>query len=282
MMTRPVRTACAAVLLALAAAPGVAPGTANGADVGLNDIRRLLAAGRFSDAAAAGEAEGSAQSLALAAQALGYEARCRYRGDDAQQAALFTRAGELARRATALDETDALAWRQLARARGHLLEKDRGALSHAAAVAELGAVVDALDRAKALDPADPETEMALGVVEASKLVVSREALFGLFSVMGDREAALQHFCLAARLADRSDDPVGRVVVHTAIGNSLWRLDPDLYGGSAIRHLDEALAACDGGHAVCACIHEEVAELRQSIAGAGATGTSREDAEDCPR
>lgn len=279
MMTRPVRTACAAVLLALTAA---APGVAKGADVSLDDIRRLVGAGRFSDAAAAGEAEGSARSLALAAQALGYEARCRYRGDSAQRTALFTRVADLARRATELDETDALAWRQLARARGHLLEKGRGTLSHDEAVAELSAVVDALNRAKALDPADPETEMALGVVEASKLVVSREALFGLFSVMGDREAALQHFCRAARLADRSDDPVDRVVVHAAIGSSLWRLDADLYGGSAVRHLDEALAACDGGHAVCACIHEEVAELRQSIAGAGATGTSREDAEDCPR
>lgn len=279
-LLRIVAASCIAALFALAATSP--PAVAQGDDAAIDEIRDLAAAGRFTEAAAAGEADGSAHALALAAQALGDEARCRHRGDEEQRARLLARVQDLARRATALDAADALAWRQLARARGLLLELRRDAVSHEEAVAALREVVGALERAKALDPDGAEVEMAFGVVEVSKLVVSRDAMFGLFSVMGDREAALQHFCRAARLAEASNDPVGRVVVHTAIGRSLWRLDGDRYRASAMRHLDEALAACDDGHAVCACIHKEAAELRQAIAATPATGVSTVDAEDCPR
>ncbi|MCW5698694.1 MAG: hypothetical protein KIT00_02515 [Rhodospirillales bacterium] len=231
-----------------------------------DDLRRLMSEGRYSEVAATGQKIGTAHGLAVAAMALGNEARCNHRHDPARRQSLFQQVRDLAERSIAVDPKEVKGWRQLARARARLLEFRRYDISHTEAIEAVRSVVSALDQAKALEPDHPAAYLALGRVEIAKLVESRRAMFGLFSLMGDRELALAELCRAVRLAEDQESPVVKVGVSLTVAESLWRLDGDRYRSDVLRFLDRALAPCNGD-AVCACLQREASDYLVAVRAA---------------
>ncbi len=253
------RWCLAGLFLVLAVVPTAATPT-------IDAVRESLRAGAFLDAAALGEAEGSALGLALAAKAVGYHARCVLKGQSAAQRPFFQQTYDLAGRAIESDPQEPEAWIQRARGFSRLLNYDKGSLSFSQALEAIDTLDTYLNRAVALAGPRAEPIAARGRVEIGKLRASRERFLGVFAVAGDRDQAFRDFCTALDRIETHPEHQNAALIYFTVAEGLWRLAPKRHVGLAARYLQFAKAPC-GDDAVCACVQRDVARLQAEIAAA---------------
>lgn len=244
---RPVRClVCGAIAMALAAATAHAQS--------IEDARAAFREGRFLEAAELGEAEGTSDGYALAAQSLAVYGH--YAAPEEDRNAVLDRAVELGEAATGADPANAEAHFQAAHALGrHALSIGRlSALREGLA----GRIRDFLDAALAIRPDFADAHVALGSWHADIADAGRIArwMFG-----GDREEAIIHFERALELAPDSK------VVLLEYGLRLPELDRD-GGGERAREMLSRAVELPAQDAYGEFIHGDVVEALASLDAAG--------------
>jgi hypothetical protein len=177
--------------------------------------------GRFVEAADLGEAIGTSDALAMAANALAIHGYYLAENDDKQP--LFERATALAEKAVALDRGNAWAYFQESHAMGRYAQT----LGVFEALSEgyAGRIHDALDAALALAPEMVQAHLSLGAWNA-EIVASAGFIMASILYGASEEESLVHFERAYALAP--DD----ATVNPEFAIGLLTLDDDEYGERA--------------------------------------------------
>ena len=170
---------CCRRLLVLALLPVAGAGAGT-----IDEARTAHAEGRFTDAADIGEALGTSQGFALAAESLTIHAY--FIAEEGDREALFERAIALARKAVDTDPDNADAYLQLSRAIGR----------HAQSISQLEAadrgyaekIREAIDNALRLDPDMPEAHLSLAHWHAEVVSAAGSFMAGLIYGAGEEDA----------------------------------------------------------------------------------------------
>ena len=220
----------------------------------IEDARAALREGRFLEAAELGEAEGTSDGYALAAQSLAVYGH--YAAPEEDRNAVLERAVELGEAAVGADPANAEAHLQAA----HALGRRALSVGRLSALSEglAGRIRDFLESALAIRPDFADAHTALGSWHADVADAGRIArwMFG-----GDREEAIIHFERALELAPDSK----AVLLEYAL--RLPELDRE-GGRERAREMLTHAVELPAGDAYGELIHGDVVEALASLDDAG--------------